>query len=275
MSRTVSINTESARQARDNRLGLGKSIQDAFTIARRDVIRMKRQPDLILMGAMTGIFFLVLFNYVFGNVISSSTGVNYTQFLVPGIIVLTALFGSNQTGLALAEDLNNGAIDRFRSLPMSQIAVITGRTLSDILRNLISILMLIAVAYLMGFRFPSLIAFIGSVLLGIGIGYAFSWINAMFGAGLDSFEAVQMIGMFWLFPLMFVSNVFTPTEGMNDTLQFLADNSPISVTSEAIRALSIGAIDTTAIFYSLVWMIGLTIIFIPLSVRAYQRRMKQ
>lgn len=257
---------------KSDRLGIGKSLRDTFTIARRDIIRMKRQPDLILMGAMLGIFMLVLFNYVFGGVISSGAGVDYTQFLVPGMIVLTALFGSNISGIAIAEDMNKGVIDRYRSLPMSESAIMSGRAVSDMVRNTISIIVLIGVSYAIGFRIDSIQALLAIVGLGVGLGFAFSWINAVFGLGMKSVEAVQNISMFWLFPLMFASSVFTPTEGMPGWLQSFANNSPVTVTSEAIRTIAVGTPESSTIWKSLVWIVGITVVFAIISVQVYRKR---
>jgi ABC-2 type transport system permease protein/oleandomycin transport system permease protein len=197
--------------------------------------------------------------------------VDYLQFLVPGVLVITAVNGAQQTGTGLALDLSTGVVDRFRSLPMSQIAVIAGRTLADTVRNTIGVLLVIAVGYLMGFRFDSLLGAVGMVVLVVGVGYAFSWVGAWIGARIRNAETVGMLSMFWLFPLMLASSAFVPTAGMHEFVRLFAEYQPVSVVSDAARALAAGTSADGAILGSIVWIIGLTVIFGWLAARAYRR----
>jgi ABC transporter DrrB family efflux protein len=249
----------------------GSFLADLGTMARRDLMRVMRQPEALTFSLIMGVFFLLLFYYVFGGVIEAGAGVDYIQFLVPGVLVITALNGSTQTGSGLALDLSEGVTDRFRSLPMSQLAVLAGRTIADGLRNFVGLVLLAAFGYLLGFRFDSLIGGIGAVLVAAVIGYGFSWINAAIGAKVQNAEVVSMLTMFWLFPLMFASNVFTPTEAMPPWLKAFADNQPISVATDAVRLLSNGTDATRSTVLTIVWSIGLTIVFGALAVRSYRR----
>jgi ABC-2 type transport system permease protein/oleandomycin transport system permease protein len=218
-----------------------------------------------------GIFFLLLFYFVFGGVIEAGAGVDYLQFLVPGVLVITALNGSTQTGSGLALDLSEGVTDRFRSLPMSQLTVLAGRTIADGVRNFVGLILLAAFSYLLGFRFDDPVGGIGAVLVAAAIGYAFSWINAAIGAKVQNAEMVSMLTMFWLFPLMFASNVFTPTDAMPSWLKAFADNQPISVATEAVRALSDGTDATEPVILTIVWSVGIVVVFAALAVRSYRR----
>ncbi|MFV9672128.1 MAG: ABC transporter permease, partial [Acidimicrobiia bacterium] len=190
------------------------TLQDIVTMTWRDLIRTRRQPEMLTFAVIMGVFFLLLFYYVFGGAIGAGTGVDYIQYLVPGIFVITTLTGAQQTGTGLATDLAQGVTDRFRSLPMSQLAVLGGRTIADGLRNTISVVLVALVGYLLGFRFASLGAAIGAIALSVGIGFSFSWMNAAIAAKVKSAEMVGMLSMFWLFPLMLASTVFTPAEQM-------------------------------------------------------------
>jgi ABC-2 type transport system permease protein/oleandomycin transport system permease protein len=240
-------------------------------MARRDLMRVMRQPEALTFSLIMGVFFLLLFYYVFGGVIEAGAGIDYIQFLVPGVLVITALNGSTQTGSGLALDLSEGVTDRFRSLPMSQLSVLAGRTIADGVRNFVGLVLLAAFGYLLGFRFDNLAAGIGAVLIAALIGYAFSWINAAIGAKVQNAEMVSMLTMFWLFPLMFASNVFTPTDAMPSWLKAFADNQPISVATDAVRALSDGTDATEPVILTIIWSIGLVVVFAVLAVRSYRR----
>jgi len=219
---------------------------DLGTMARRDLMRVMRQPEALTFSLIMGIFFLLLF-------------------------YITALNGSTQTGSGLALDLSEGVTDRFRSLPMSQLSVLAGRTIADGVRNFVGLVLLATFGYLLGFRFDSLAGGTGAVLVAAVIGYAFSWINAAIGAKVQNAEMVSMLTMFWLFPLMFASNVFTPTDAMPSWLKAFADNQPISAATEAVRALSDGTDATKSVMLTIAWSIGLVVVFASLAVRSYRR----
>ena len=247
------------------------ALQDTSTIAWRDMIRTARQPEMLFFAVIMGVFFLLLFNYVFGGAISAGTGVDYIQFLVPGVLVITALNGAQQTGTGLAVDLSEGVTNRFRSLPMTQVAVIAGRTVADTFRNVVGLVLVGGVGYLLGFRFASVGGAIGAIALAVGLGYAISWLGAAIAAKVRNPEMVGMLSMFWLFPLMMASTAFTPTDAMPGWMQAFADNQPISVVSDAVRALSDGSPAGVDVWRSLIWLAGLLVVLIPLSVLAYRK----
>ncbi|MDJ0953189.1 MAG: ABC transporter permease [Acidimicrobiia bacterium] len=247
------------------------AMRDTRTVAWRDMLRTSRQPEMLSFAVVMGVFFLLLFNYVFGGAIGAGAGVDYIQFLVPGILVITALQGALQTGTGLASDIAEGVTNRFRSLPISQGAVISGRTLADGVRNLAGLILVAVLGTLMGFRFASLGAAVSGVLLAVGIGYGFSWLGAAIAAKVRSPEMVGMLSMFWLFPLMMASSAFAPTESMPGWLQWFATHQPVSVATEAIRLLADGGDATGQILYTLGWIAGLVIVFAPLASRLYAR----
>lgn len=244
---------------------------DSAAIARRDMIRVRRQPELATFGTTMGVFFLVLFNFVFGGAIEAGTGVRYEQFLLPGILVLVGLFGANQAGVGLAEDMQKGVTDRFRSLPMRQGAVLAGRAASDLMRNVVSLIPTIVLGYVIGFRFDSILGALACVVLVLVLGTAFSWINMALGAKIRSVEVMNMLGMMWLMPLMFASSIFTPTNRMPGWLQAFANNQPISLAANATRDLANGSNWTWDATGSLIWAAGLTAVFAVVGGRAYQR----
>ncbi len=250
---------------------LRETVSDILSIARRDLIRTARMPEQLTFSVIMGIFFLLLFYYVFGGVISAGTGVDYIQFLLPGVLVITAVNGAQQTGAGLALDLSTGVVDRFRSLPMSQIAVIAGRTVADTVRNTVGVLLVVVVGYLMGFRFESVPGAIGMIVLVVGLGYAFSWVGAWIGARIRNAETVAMLSMFWLLPLMLASSAFVPTAGMHEFVRVFAEYQPVSVVSDAARALADGTPADGSILGSLAWIVGLTVVFGWLAARAYRR----
>ena len=249
----------------------GWAVQDSATMTWRDLVRTRRQPEMLSFAVIMGVFFLLLFYWVFGGAIAAGAGVDYIQYLVPGIFVITTLTGAQQTGTGLAADLAEGVTDRLRSLPMSQFAVLGGRTIADALRNVVGVLLVVAVGYLLGFRFASIGGAIGAITLAVGIGYAFSWMNAAIAAQLKSAEMVGMLSMFWLFPLMLASTVFTPAEQMPGWLQGFAKWQPISVVGKAARQLSNGIPAGDAVLGSVIWIVALLAVFVPMAVAIYRR----
>jgi ABC-2 type transport system permease protein/oleandomycin transport system permease protein len=244
---------------------------DTATMLWRDTIRTARQPEMLVFAVVMGAFFLVLFNYVFGGAIGAGAGVDYLQFLVPGVFVITALQGAQQTSLGFAADLAEGVTDRFRSLPMSQFAVIAGRTLADAARNLIGLVLVALLALAMGYRFNSAGGAVAAIALTTFVGFAFSWLGAAIAAKVRQPDMVGMLSMFWLFPLMLASTAFAPADSMPDWLQPFAKYQPISIAAEAVRGLCDGTATPTDIWLALASTLGLLAVFVPLSVRIYNR----
>lgn len=248
-----------------------RALQDTNTVLWRDTIRTLRQPDLLAFAVVMGVFFLVLFNYVFGGSIGAGASIDYLDFLVPGVFVITALQGAQQTSLGLAADLKEGVTDRFRSLPMSQVAVIAGRTVADAVRNVAGLVLVALIALLMGYRFASVEGAVGAIALATVIGYGFSWLGAAIAAKVREPDMVGMLSMFWLFPLMLASTAFAPAETMPGWLQPFVEYQPISVAADAVRGLANGSAAGKDILLSLGWAAALVVLFAPVSVRLYRK----
>ncbi len=245
---------------------------DTLVLARRNLMRIPRQPDLLIAYTVQPIMFVLLFVYVFGGAISTP-GFDYVDFLMPGIIVQSIAFGGFVTALGLSEDVQKGLIDRFRSLPMSRAAVLLGRTTSDIPLNCLSLVVLLTVGFAAGFNFIDASA--GEIVLGIVLvlvfGYAFSWIFALVGLFSSSPETANSIGFTAIFPLTFASSAFVPTDSMPDWLQAFADINPFTIVVNAVRALWLDAPAGNYVWGAVAWTLGLIAIFAPLAVRAYRR----
>jgi ABC transporter DrrB family efflux protein len=247
------------------------AIGDSLVLARRSLLRIPRQPDLLLAFTVQPVMFVLLFVYVFGGAIRTP-GLDYVDFLMPGIIVQTMAFGGFVTALGLSEDLRKGLIDRFRSLPMSRSAVLVGRTLADIATNLVSLAVMVIVGVLVGFSFnANPLEILGGVLLMVLFGYAFSWLFAFLGLTASSPESAQSLGFIAIFPLTFASSAFVPIETMPSWLEAFAEVNPFTVTVDAMRALWLDVPAGDSIWLAVVWSLGLIAVFAPLSVARYRR----
>jgi ABC transporter DrrB family efflux protein len=247
------------------------AVSDALAMTRRNLLRYVRLPNLLVFSTIQPVMFVLLFTYVFGGAVRIPSG-SYKDFLLPGILVQTVIFGSTQTGVGLADDLSRGMIDRFRSLPMARSAVLAGRTLSDTVRNLFVVLLMIGVGLLIGFRFHAgFVAAVGAILLAVLFGLAFSWISAFIGMAVRDVESAQTAGFIWIFPLVFASAVFVPVATMPGWLQSFARINPVTNTAEAVRALCQGGPTAAHVFHALAWIAGILLVFVPLSVRRYRR----
>lgn len=263
---------------------LGTLLSDIAVITRRHLLRIVRMPRLVAFSLIQPIMFLLLFTYVFGGsmgmAVPPGAGGEYINWLVPGLLIQVAVFGSTQTAVGLSDDLRAGVIDRFRSLPMARSAVLAGRTLSDAARNAVVVAVMIGAGYILGFRPTQGIAALGGAyLLALAFGFAFSWLMATIGVAAGDSETAQMAAFVPLFPLVFASSVFAPTETMPDWLRVFADNQPISVVANAIRglvlgtgALPAGATVGGSVLGALGWIVALIAVFAPLSVRIFARQ---
>jgi ABC transporter DrrB family efflux protein len=254
------------------RPGLYWTIADALVLAKRHLVQIPRIPEELIFATIQPIMFVLLFRYVFGGAITVS-GTSYVNYLMAGIFAQTVIFGSTSTGIGLATDLQRGLVDRFRSLPMAKSAVLTGRTLSDLVRNTFIVIVMWTVGLLVGFRpqglFISWFAAAGLLLL---TSFAFSWISAAIGLLVSSVEAAQSAGFVWLFPLTFASSAFVPTKSMPTWLRAFAEHQPVSLIVNAVRGLLLNQSDASTILQALAWCIGILVVFIPLAVWAYGRR---
>lgn len=249
--------------------------RDGWIVTKRNLYRYIRLPQLIVFSSIQPIMFLTLFNFVFGGAIGATTaeGGKYINFLLPGILVQTILFGALQTGIGLSRDLNAGIIDRFRSLPMSRSAVLTGRTTADLMRNVTTALILLGMGFVYGFRFSNgALDAVLMILMIVAFGYAFSWVAAFVGLLVKDEEAAQLAGFLFIFPLTFASATFVPTQTMPTWLQKFANNQPVTFAVEAARHFATGSASDGAELKLLAWIIGLLVIFVPLSIYYYKKR---
>lgn len=250
---------------------------DAMVLAKRSLLQTVRVPQLIVFVAIQPVMFVLLFRYVFGGAIQVPGG-QYVNYLMPGIFVQTVAFGGVTTGIGLAEDMQKGLIDRFRSLPMSSSAVLTGRTVADLGRNLFTVLIMLVVGFLVGFRPHGTAAeFLLAMVVVIGFSFAFSWISALIGISVRSVEAAQSGGFIWMFPLTFASSAFVPVASMPGWLQRFAEHNPVSVVANSLRGLfhvdpSLTTADTRlALIQSAAWIVGILVLVVPLAVARYRR----
>ena len=247
------------------------AIADGWVLAKRNLVQIPRIPELLVFATIQPVMFVLLFRYVFGGAIDVGS-TSYVNFLMAGIFVQTVAFGSMTTGIGLAEDLQRGLVDRFRSLPMARSAVLTGRTIADLVRNMFVVAVMLAVGLLVGFRpeagLTSWVATIGLLLL---LSFAFSWIGATIGLVVRNVEAVQSAGFIWLFPLTFASSAFVPTEDMPGWLQTFADHQPMTQVINAVRGFLLDQPIGSHGWQALIWCVGILLIFVPLSVSLYRR----
>ncbi|MFC9123355.1 ABC transporter permease [Streptomyces sp. NPDC057067] len=263
---------------------LGRSVADSLVVARRNLIRMVRIPEMVIFGLVQPIMFVVLFTYVFGGSIkvgSTISSADYREFLMAGIFAQTVTFATAGAGAGIADDMHKGLIDRFRSLPMARGAVLTGRTLADLVQTALTLVVLAGVALIIGWRTHENI---GRVLLGflllLLLGYAFSWIGAMIGLIVRTPEAATSGGLIWLFPLTFISNAFVDANQMPTVLRHIAEWNPFSATVQACRELfgnlPPGFVTPDAwpmqhpILASVIWSVVIVAVFRTLAVRRYR-----
>ncbi|HWH30722.1 MAG TPA: ABC transporter permease [Mycobacteriales bacterium] len=261
---------------------LTDAVADGAVIAKRNLIKIKRVPDLIVFTTLSPIMFILLFAYVFGGSIEVPGGIDYKEFLVPGIFVQTVIFGATITGAALADDMQKGIIDRFRSLPMSRAAVLVGRTTSDVLNNVITVTVMATTGLVVGWRVrTSLLGLLAGIALLLLFAYAFSWIFACVGLLVPSPEVVNNASFVVIFPITFIANTFVPSQNLPNVLRVFAEWNPVSAVAQAARELfgntspAVPVPDVWSlqhpVLYTLVWCAVLLVLFVPLATRLYRR----
>ena len=280
-TRTATLSAGTRYRPVSGRWPMVWAILDALVLARRSVLETLRIPELIMFVAIQPVMFVLLFRYVFGGAIQVPGG-QYVNYLMPGIFVQTVAFGGVTTAIGLAQDMQRGIIDRFRSLPMSSSAVLTGRTIADLARNLFTVIIMLIVGFLVGFRPGGTpFEFLLGILVLLGVSFAFSWISAFIGLLVRSVEAAQSGGFIWLFPLTFASSAFVPVATMPSWLRGFAEHNPVSVLADSLRGLfhvnpALTTADTRwALIQSAAWIVGILLVFIPLSVIRYRNTMAQ
>ena len=261
---------------------LATTLSDGVVITKRNLIKVKRVPDLIVFATLSPIMFVLLFRYVFGGAIGGlPPGVSYAEFLLPGIFAQTIVLGSTTTGASIAEDLQKGLVDRFRSLPMAPSAVLVGRTVADVGLNVISIAVMALTGLVVGWRInssvPEAIAGFAVLLL---FAYAISWLMALVGLLVRTPEVVNNASFIVIFPLTFVANTFVPLETFPSVLRAFAEWNPVSAVVQAARNLFGDISDQVAVpdawslqnpvLYTLLWVVLILAVFVPLSVRQYR-----
>jgi ABC transporter DrrB family efflux protein len=249
------------------------AITDTAVVTGRNLRHFIRQPDLLVFSTIQPVIFVLLFVYVFGGAIGGSLphGITYVDFLLPGIFVQSVTFGASQTAVGLKEDLTRGVVDRFRSMPMARSAVLAGRTVADLVRNILVIGLMIAVGYLVGFRFHGGIAGAVACIAVVAVfGFALSWIFALVALTVRGAETAQTAGFVVIFPLVFAISVFVPVATLPDWLQAFAKISPVTVTADAARSFALYG-TPASLGAAAAWIGGLLAVFVPLSVWRYRR----
>ncbi|MET0627313.1 MAG: ABC transporter permease [Acidimicrobiia bacterium] len=257
-----------AREARAHPVG------DALTIAWRNLLNVRRNPQLLVFATIQPVVFILMFRYVFGGAIKTASlgGVPYVDYLMPGIFGQTVVFGALTTAVGLSTDLSLGLIERFKSLPIARSAVLVGRTTADLARNLFVIVLMCVVGYLIGWRIhTNAVCFLAAILIILGFAYCLSWVFAFVGLSVRDPETAQAASFPILAPLVFASSAFVPVDTMPSWLQPWAENQPVSVVINAARALTIGGPTTQLVLKSIAWIIGITLVFAPLAVRRYRK----
>jgi ABC transporter DrrB family efflux protein len=258
--------------AERTRLTLGETLADSRVMAERQVRKNLRRPVYVVFSFIQPVMFLLLFRYVFGGAIDTGS-LDYVSFLMPGIIVQTAVLGALVTGLGLTEDIKAGVVDRFRSLPIARSSVVVGRTAADLVTNMATLSVMLLVGVALGFR-PTepWYEVVAGLLLVLGFSYAFSWVSAFVGLTVKDPETAQSTGFIWVFPLTFVSSAFVPTDSMPGWLEAVANVNPVTLCVDATRALMIGDGTVTGpLLGALAWLVALLAVFIPLSARAFAK----
>ena len=249
---------------------VGRAIGDSWVEAERHLRIIPRNMELLIFAAIQPVMFVVLFVYVFGGSIQVDGFDNYDQYLLPGIFSQSLVFGSSFTGIGLAEDLHKGLVDRLRSLPMARSAVLVGRTVSDLVRNLFTFFVMLAVAFLIGFRFQgSIVEAVIATLLLLLFSYALSWVQAVIGLSVSSTEAANSAGFIWMFPMTFVSSAFVDPSTMPEWMQPIAEHNPFTVAIDASRALFNGLPAGNDVWITIAWSTGITVVFAALSIRKF------
>lgn len=260
---------------------LTETLADGAVVAKRNLIKVKRVPELLVFTTIQPIMFILLFAYVFGSAINLE-GINYREFLIAGIFAQTVVFGATFTGAGIADDMQKGIIDRFRSLPMSRSAMLLGRTASDVLLNALSVTVMSLTGLLVGWRIrESFLEAVAAFALLLLFSYAVSWIMAYVGLIVPTPEVVQNASFIILFPATFIASTFVPTDNFPSVLRTIADWNPVSTLTQATREL-FG--NTSAamppgdawpmqhpVVYTLLWIAGILAVFIPLASWQYKR----
>ncbi len=253
-------------------MNLRYAVSDSLILARRSVLHIIRSLDQVMSLVMFPVMFMLLNRYVLGGAIDTGD-TSYTNYLFPGILVQTLAFGANYTTINLAVDLKEGIIDRFRSLPMNNAAVVVGHIISDLFRNAISAVVVVIIAYIIGFR-PDATPIEWLYVIGLGTVFtlAISWASAIMGLMVKSLEAAQWMGFVIIFPLTFISSAFVPTETMPSTLRAFAENQPLTLVIDSMRSWLVGTPIGNEPWLALMWSVIIIVVSVPLTAYLFRKR---
>jgi ABC transporter DrrB family efflux protein len=247
------------------------AIGDSMAVVWRNLIALRRVPQLLVFSTIQPVIFVLMFRYVFGGAITIP-GIPYVDYLMPGIFVQTSVFGAMGAAVGLAADLKSGLLERFHSLPMARSAVLAGRTGADLSRNVFVAALMSAVGFAVGFRVhTTALGFVAGMALVLLFGYALSWVFATVGLAVGDPETAQAAAFPVMAPLVFASSAFVPVNTMPGWLQVFAEHQPVSVTASAVRALMLGGPTASYVLQSLAWIAGIILVAAPLAVRRYRR----
>jgi ABC transporter DrrB family efflux protein len=248
------------------------AISDALGVTWRNLIGLRRTPQLLVFSTIQPVMFVLLFRYVFGGAIEVPGGIPYVDFLMPGIFVQATVFGAIGSAIGMAGDLKSGLLERFHSLPMARSAVLAGRTSADLARNTFVVALMAAVGFAVGFRVHTdALGLVAGLLLLLLFAYALSWVFVTVGLAVGDPETAQAASFPVMAPLVFASSVFVPVETMPGWLQAFAEHQPVSITADAVRALMLGGPTAEFVLQSLAWSFGILLVFAPLAVRRFRR----
>jgi ABC transporter DrrB family efflux protein len=261
----------SADAARDERIPFA-ALRDTMTVAQRNLIAYRRVPQLLVFSTIQPVIFVLMFRFVFGGSITIPGNIPYVDYLMPGVFVQTVVFGAMAAAIGLANDLKSGLLERFRSLPMARSAVLSGRTVADLSRNVFVVILMVAVGMAVGFRVhTNMYGLLAGMVLVLLFGFAMSWIFAFVGLAVGDPETAQAASFPVLAPLVFASSAFVPVQNMPGWLQVFAEHQPVSVTASAVRALVLGGPTASLVWQAVAWSVGILTVFGPLAVARYRR----
>ncbi|QNE19658.1 ABC transporter permease [Kribbella qitaiheensis] len=248
--------------------------QQSLTLACRNIVRIKQNPEALADVTFQPIIFLVLFLFVFGGAIANGgTWHDYLPYLLPGLLVQTVVFSTMGTGVGLNDDFAKGVFDRFRSLPIARVAPLIGAVLGDAVRYTLSIVILMTTGFVLGFRFENGVANgLLACLIVLGFALSMCWIWVWLGLTLKTAQGVQGVAFLVMFPLTFGSNVFVQTDTLPGFLKAFVNVNPVKYLVDTMRGLMLGGDVQKPLLITFAWMIGLIAVFAPLAIRAYRRR---
>jgi ABC-2 type transport system permease protein len=247
------------------------AVGDGLLMTWRNLMTIRRVPQLLVFSLIQPVIFVLLFRYVFGGAIQIPGVDSYVDYLMPGIFAQTVVFGALNTAVGLAEDRSKGLLERLRSLPMARSAVLAGRTLADTTRNVLVVALMLLIGLLVGFRVHAgILPMIGGLLVLLMFGFAMSWVFALIGLSVPNGESAQAAGFPVLAPLVFASSAFVAPSSMPTVLRVWAEHQPVSVTIDAMRACVLGGPTAGKVVASLAWSVGIIVVLAPLAIRRYR-----